>query len=321
MAEVAQKDLDEALPALLEAEKALEALNKNDIDEIRAYPNPPNHVRIVMESVMTLRGCGTSWAEAKKELGVSGFIKSLVNFDKDHIPDKLLKVIGSKYINDPEFTPENVGRVSFAAKSLCMWVRAMEKYGKIYRTVEPKRKRLHEAMAKLEEKQKSLADAQAKLKEINERIDELKLQYDEKLAQKEELRRKMEITQEKLERAGKLVSGLSGECERWTLSVAKYEESIGYLVGDCLLASAFLSYMGPFLSNYREDMISSIWIKQVRDLDIPCTPDFSFATFLSDPAIIREWNLQGLPADSFSSENGIIVTRSKGGVQLLLYVL
>ena len=309
MAEVAQKDLDEALPALLEAEKALEALNKNDIDEIRAYPNPPNHVRIVMESVMTLRGCGTSWAEAKKELGVSGFIKSLVNFDKDHIPDKLLKVIGSKYINDPEFTPENVGRVSFAAKSLCMWVRAMEKYGKIYRTVEPKRKRLHEAMAKLEEKQKSLADAQAKLKEINERIDELKLQYDEKLAQKEELRRKMEITQEKLERAGKLVSGLSGECERWTLSVAKYEESIGYLVGDCLLASAFLSYMGPFLSNYREDMISSIWIKQVRDLDIPCTPDFSFATFLSDPAIIREWNLQGLPADSFSSENGIIVTR------------
>ena len=309
MAEVAQKDLDEALPALLEAEKALEALNKNDIDEIRAYPNPPNHVRIVMEAVMTLRACGTSWAEAKKELGGGGFIKSLVNFDKDNIPDKILKLIGSKYINDPEFTPENVGRVSFAAKSLCMWVRAMEKYGKIYRTVEPKRKRLHEAMSKLEEKQKSLAEAQAKLREINERIEELKIQYEEKLAQKEELRRKMEVTQEKLERAGKLVSGLSGECERWTLSVAKYEESIGFLVGDCLLASAFLSYMGPFLSNYREDMISKLWIKQVRDLDIPCTPDFSFATFLSDPATIRDWNIQGLPADSFSAENGIIVTR------------
>ena len=306
---LAQRDLDEALPALREAEKALEALNKNDIDEIRAYPNPPPHVRIVMEAVMTLRGCGTSWAEAKKELGGSGFIKSLVHFDKDNIPDKMLKVIGSKYINDPEFTPENVGRVSFAAKSLCLWVRAMEKYGKIYRTVEPKRKRLNEAISRLEEKQKSLTEAQTKLAEINEMIDELKIQYDEKLAQKEELRKKMALTQEKLERAGKLVSGLSGECERWTLSVANFKESIGYLVGDCLLASAFLSYMGPFLSNYRDDMVTSLWINQVRDLDIPCTPDFSFATFLSDPAIIREWNLQGLPADSFSSENGIIVTR------------
>lgn len=28
-----------------------------------------------------------------------------------------------------------------------------------------------------------------------------------------------------------------------------------------------------------------------------------------DPTIIREWNIQGLPSDNFSTENGIIVTR------------
>jgi len=38
---------------------------------------------------------------------------------------------------------------------------------------------------------------------------------------------------------------------------------MGFLVGDCLVASAFLSYMGPFLSNYRDEMVANIWLKQV----------------------------------------------------------
>lgn len=41
------------------------------------------------------------------------------------------------------------------------------------------------------------------------------------------------------------------------------EENMGYLVGDCLLAASFLSYMGPFLSNYREELLQ-IWMKEVR---------------------------------------------------------
>ena len=52
---------------------------------------------------------------------------------------KVLKRIG-QYCAKPDFKPEMVGRVSFAAKSLCMWVRAMEVYGRIYRVVEPKKK-------------------------------------------------------------------------------------------------------------------------------------------------------------------------------------
>lgn len=42
------------------------------------------------------------------------------------------------------------------------------------------------------------------------------------------------------------------------------EEDLGYLVGDCLLAAAFLSYMGPFLTNYRDEIVNQIWMKRVR---------------------------------------------------------
>ena len=55
-------------------------------------------------------------------------------------------------------------------------------------------------------------------------MDELKRQYDEKSAQKEELRKKAEITELKLERAGKLVSGLAGERDRWEASVKVREK-------------------------------------------------------------------------------------------------
>ncbi|XP_073510575.1 dynein axonemal heavy chain 2 isoform X2 [Phyllobates terribilis] len=307
LAENAQKDLEEAMPALEEAMRALETLNKMDLTEIKAYGRPPALVETVMQAVMILRGNEPTWAEARRQLGEPNFIKQLIHFDKNNISERVLKKIG-QYCALPDFQPEMVGRVSLAAKSMCMWVRAMEMYGRIFRVVEPKRARMNAAMSQLAEKQASLAEAQNKLKEVGERLEQLKMQYDEKLAQKEQLRAEAELMEVKLQRAGTLVTGLAGEKIRWEETVKGLEQDLGFLVGDCLLASAFLSYMGPFLSSYREEILS-IWIKEVREMLVPCSPLFSLTTFLSSPTMVREWNLQGLPSDSFSSDNGIIVTR------------
>jgi dynein heavy chain len=309
MADAAQHDLDEALPALEEAVKALEALNKTDMAEVRAYTSPPDLVDIVMQAVMILRGGEPSWAEAKRQLADTNFIKQLKEYDKDNMSDRVLKKIGV-YVSKPEFKPDTVGRVSRAAKSLCMWVRAMEVYGRIFRVVEPKKKKLESAMSQLAEKQASLAEARAKLQEVEEKIRVLKEQYEEKLRHKEELQRQAELTELKLDRAAKLVSGLAGERERWMETAERLEVNVGFLPGDCLLASAFLSYAGPFLSQYRDDLVQETWLKQVRELEIPCSPNFSFATFLADPANVRDWNIKGLPSDAFSTENGVIVTKS-----------
>ncbi|XP_034502705.1 dynein heavy chain 2, axonemal isoform X3 [Ailuropoda melanoleuca] len=308
LADNAQKDLEEALPALEEAMRALESLNKKDIGEIKSYGRPPAQVEIVMQAVMILRGNEPTWAEAKRQLGEQNFIKSLIHFDKDNISDKVLKKIGA-YCAQPDFQPDIIGRVSLAAKSLCMWVRAMELYGRLYRVVEPKRIRMNAALAQLQEKQAALAEAQEKLQEVAEKLEMLKKQYDEKLAQKEELRKKSEEMEVKLERAGLLVSGLAGEKARWEETVQGLEEDLGYLVGDCLLAAAFLSYMGPFLTNYRDEIVNQIWMKKIRELQVPCSPRFTFDNFLSNPTKVRDWNIQGLPSDAFSTENGIIVTR------------
>ena len=79
--------------------------------------------------------------------------------------DRVLKKI-STYCSQADFQPEIIGRVSLAAKSLCMWVRAMEVYGRIFRVVEPKKQRLNQATTQLKEKQAILSDAKAKLREV-----------------------------------------------------------------------------------------------------------------------------------------------------------
>lgn len=52
-----------------------------------------------------------------------------------------------------------------------------------------------------------------------------------------------------------------------------------------------------------------VFLEQVYEEEIPCSQDFSVIRFLSDPTTVTEWNIQGLPTDGFSTENGIIVTQ------------
>lgn len=56
--------------------------------------------------------------------------------------------------------------------------------------------------------------------QVGEKLDQLKKQHNDKMAMKESLRKKSEDMEVKLDRAGKLVSGLAGERLRWEERVA-----------------------------------------------------------------------------------------------------
>lgn len=129
IADEAKADLEEAMPALEAAVNSLKALNKNDIVEIKSFPKPPPLVQMTMEAVCILKQEKPDWDTSKKVLGESTFMKSLEEFDKDNIPEGVIRKL-KKYIDDPSFLPETVGKQSMAAMSLCMWVRAMEVYNR-----------------------------------------------------------------------------------------------------------------------------------------------------------------------------------------------
>ena len=105
----AQRDLDRALPALDKAIKALNALEKKDITEMRSYATPPEAVQKVMEAVCILLGVKPDWDAAKKVMQDSQFMNKLVEYDKDNIKPKIIKAI-TKYVEMPVMSVENVSR-------------------------------------------------------------------------------------------------------------------------------------------------------------------------------------------------------------------
>jgi dynein heavy chain len=104
------------------------------------------------------------------------------------------------------------------------------------------------------------------------------------------------------------VTGLAGEKTRWEASLIELDDQYEKLVGDCILAAAFMSYCGPFPSEYRDSLVSN-WKSTIEVERIPYTQKFEFSEFMAGQAVAREWQMNGLPTDKFSFENGVFVTR------------
>ena len=81
------------------------------------------------------------------------------------------------------------------------------------------------------------------------------------------------------------------------------------MVGNVLLASGFLSYCGPFNQEFRGILIDQ-WKKELKTRRVPLSDKLNLTDMLSDSATVGEWNLQGLPNDELSVQNGIIVTKA-----------
>ncbi|KAI8907759.1 dynein heavy chain and region D6 of dynein motor-domain-containing protein [Powellomyces hirtus] len=305
----AQRDLDEALPALNAAYKALDALDKKDIAELKVFSKPPDAVLMVLEAICTLFKVKPDWDSSKKLLSDPQFMRKMAEFDKDNIPESVSKKL-KKYIENPNFNPEAVEKVSKACKSMCMWVIAMDLYSRVNKEVAPKRRRLEEAAAALESTRAKLAEKAAALAEVESQLSKLKAQYEQSIASKRELADKMEETTRRLARAGKLTTALADEQIRWAESVERLNQQIEDLVGNIFLSAACVAYFGAFTSTFRGELVAG-WIKRCQEIGIPVSENFNLFDTLADPAVVRDWNIQGLPADPLSIENGILVTRGR----------
>ncbi|KAJ3267030.1 Dynein heavy chain 6, axonemal [Chytriomyces hyalinus] len=305
----AQRDLDEALPALQAAYKALDALEKKDIAELKVFSKPPDLVLLVLEAICILFKVKPDWESSKKLLSDPQLMKKMAEYDKDNIPEAMTKKL-RKYIENPSFNAESVEKVSKACKSMCMWAIAMEVYSRVFKEVLPKRKRLEEAQSTLEATRAKLAEKTAALQEVETQLSKLKDTYEASIRSKRILSEKMEETTRRMARASKLTLALADEQVRWADTVEGLSLQISALVGNMFLCAASVAYYGAFTSNYRQELIY-IWIKKFQEIGIPVSETFNIVDHLSDPAVVRDWNIQGLPADQLSTENGILVTRGR----------
>lgn len=61
---------------------------------------------------------------------------------------------------------------------------------------------------------------------------------------------------------------------------------------------------------YRTAMVSE-WVDQLTQLGIPRSETCSLVSTLGDAVKIRNWQIAGLPRDTLSVENGVIVQNSR----------
>ena len=142
-------------------------------------------------------------------------------------------------------------QVSKACTSICQWVRAMHKYHFVAKGVAPKREALRIAQEELAETQRILDAARKRLAEVEEGIATLQAKYEDCIRKKDELQTKTQECEGRLVRADKLIGGLADEKGRWQESVANLEKVIGNIIGDVLVSSGTVAYLGPFtVSSY-----------------------------------------------------------------------
>ncbi|KAJ6652606.1 hypothetical protein lerEdw1_011258 [Lerista edwardsae] len=318
-------DLAEALPILESALAALDTLTAQDITVVKSMKSPPAGVKLVMEAVCILKGVkadkipdptGTGkkledfWGPAKKLLGDMRFLQSLHEYDKDNIPPAYMNIIRKQYITNPEFVPEKIRNASTAAEGLCKWVRAMDSYDKVAKVVAPKKIKLNAAEAELKVAMDGLRKKQAALKEVQDKLAKLQNTLDQKKQEKADLENQVDLCSKKLDRAEKLLGGLGGEKTRWSQSALSLGQQYINLTGDILVSSGIVAYLGAFTSHYRHYQAYD-WMLTLKARGIPCSEDYSLTGTLGDPVKIRAWNIAGLPSDSFSVDNGIIISNAR----------
>lgn len=153
----ADADLAVALPALEDAVRKVKQINVNDFYELKGVAMPGLSIVKVFQTVLYMfpqKGRPKKPQDekkkasdpdgyfdlAKKELlsNPNGFLKELINYDKDHIPEAIVAKV--KPMMELEALSEaKVKNASGALVTVRLWICAMVTYHEVLKEVNPKR--------------------------------------------------------------------------------------------------------------------------------------------------------------------------------------
>jgi dynein heavy chain, axonemal len=333
-----ENDLSKAEPMVEAAMAALNTLDKKDLGECKTMLKPPAGVDDVFAATLILlanvhpniivgkngKVKDKSWDACKKQL--LGSIPEYIEFlkgiktgvDNNTLPK--LNFAEVRALTDLDhFKADIITGKNKAAGGLCAFVINIVMYYDVVVTVEPKRKALQEANDQLQAANTQLAEVQEKVRILEEKLAKLTSEFDAANKEKQEAMETVERGQKKLDLAQRLTGALASENVRWAENVVTMEADRLLLTGDVLLASAFISYVGPFTKPFRDILISSTFTPYLQESfqkavgengSIPLSPAPDPLKILTTPAERAAWAADGLPADQVSNENGSIVCNS-----------
>merc|ERR1719301_114868 len=322
------------MPFVYEAEAAAKSIQPKDIGELKTMKQLSDIIKLITDGLvilfmgplvpvkpaqMTLNKVTIDFIQDSYDtcgraitFGNGDFLKNLLDFNinqRDNINDETCELL-MPYLNLENFNPAVAKKASSAAEGLCKWVGAMRMYHEAAKIVKPKLDYLKVQEGKLSGAMAELAVADGELQKAQAVLDGLNAQFNEAMANKQALEDKANMTKRKMDQANKLINGLAGEKIRWTEDSNNFAARRKKLVGDCALSCGFVTYCGPFNSEFRDKLNYDMFLKETHSRGVPASDRVDLVAFLVDQGTIGEWNLEGLPSDDLSVQNGIMVTRS-----------
>eukprot|EP00873_Tetraselmis_striata_P027558 jgi/Tetstr1/447822/TSEL_035152.t1 len=318
-------DLEASMPPLRRALKELQNINKGDIAELKSLKNPPVSVKVVMKAVCHMLGAipqgiqdrrnlepevedALWWRESMKLLGQINFMEILLTFDKNSIPESVIKQV-DYFTSQPEFNAKSIAKVSKAATCLCRWVLAIDMYHDTKNVIGPKTDALHRAERQLLEKQARLEKKRETLDAIHASVEDLKFKYESAMAHRDQLQVDMRNATEKVERARHVLKALTTEKAQWEAAALELNHNVDDALGNTLLASAFVAYCGSLPPALRSHALSE-WKNILTRLNIKHNTSFDFASMAGEEMMVAEWIDAGLSQSANAIETAIIMERS-----------
>jgi dynein heavy chain len=92
--------------------------------------------------------------------------------------------------------------------------------------------------------------------------------------------------------------------------VQRFRDNASLIAGNSVVAAGMVAYAGPFTAEYRTKLEKD-WATKLKDLGIEHTEGVTMRNFLGVAVKIQSWNIAGLPKDDTSTENGIIIDKTR----------
>ncbi|KAI0063221.1 dynein heavy chain protein 1 [Artomyces pyxidatus] len=307
---IVMADLADAEPAVLDAQAAVSSIKKQHLQEVRTMANPPEAVKLAMESVCTVLGHKIdSWRTVQGIIRRDDFILRIVNFDTTNQMTKQLRdVMKRDFLSRPSFNFETVQRASRACGPLVKWVLAQVRFSEILDKVEPLRNEVESLETQAEQTKTQAATIITMISELEASIQKYKEEYALLISQTQAIKFEMDRVQGKVDRSMKLLESLSSERARWESGSRTFDAEMSTIVGDVLLSAAFLAYGGFFDQHYREVMWQE-WMAHLVEANIKFKPELAFTEYVSTADDRLSWQSKGLPSDNLFTENAIMLKR------------
>ncbi|RYG70338.1 hypothetical protein EON64_00425, partial [archaeon] len=310
----AESELAMAKPAMEAAKDAVDCLSKNMLTELKSLSSPPSGVDLVTSACLILiekEYKNFKWDRAKKMMAnVDQFKQRLQNYRGEDMTEDEIKRL-EPFLSNEAFDPKFMESKSMAAANLCNWVVNIVKFNRIYVKVKPLMDQLEQARASKAAAEASLAAAQAVVAAVDAKLKILGDKFQEASDEKAEVEAQAAAGKTRLSLAERLVNGLSSENERWGKEIDNLKNASTTLIGDCMLAAGFVSYVGSFDQANRELLWKSTWTVDLEERKIPLTPGVDPLSILTNDGLNAKMISEGLPADRISIENGSIIMNCK----------